>query len=554
MTKRIFRTTMAVAVVVLAACLALIMAVLYEAFENQLQTELKSEAGYVAQGIQADGAGYFDGLQSRNRITWVAADGQVLYDSVADAAAMENHGDREEIRAAMESGAGEAVRKSATLAQTTIYYAQRLADDTVLRISGTQHSLLTLLLGLLQPTLVVLAAAILLSAILASRLSRRIVRPINDLDLSRPEEADVYPELTPLLSKLHGQNQLIARQMADLKRQQREFSMITENMSEGFLVVDSHTDILAFNSSALRLLGGDAAAIGKSVFTLNRSAEFRRAVDSALAGQHCELELPTDSRYYQLLANPVQGDDGSVAGAVIMLLDITERREREGLRREFTANVSHELKTPLTSISGAAELIQNGLVKPEDIPHFAGNIHREASRLSALVSDIIKLSQLDENAIPDPPEPVDLYALSRSVLDRLAGEAEKLSLSTELCGEHVQIRGVARILDEMLFNLCDNAIKYNRPSGRVKVSVSREGGQAVVKVEDTGIGIPPEQQDRVFERFYRVDKSHSKEIGGTGLGLSIVKHGAAYHHAAVTLSSTPGQGTAITLRFPDPLR
>jgi two-component system phosphate regulon sensor histidine kinase PhoR len=549
MTKRIFGSTMVVAMAVFLACLALIMAVLYEYFGTQLKTELKSEAAYIAQGIANDGIDYFDGLNSRNRITWVAADGDVLYDSSADAAAMESHADRDEIQEALDSGTGEATRYSNTLSRKTIYYAQLLPDGTVLRISGTQHSLVVLLLGLLQPILVVLAVAVLLSALLASRLAKRIVRPINEIDPAKPEEAEVYPELSPLLSKIYVQNQVIARQMNELKRRQQEFSMITENMSEGFLVIDKRTDVLSYNTSAIRLLGADESAVGKSVFTLNRGESFRRAVDAALAGQHCELELQADSRCYQLLANPVHGDAGEVAGAVIMLLDVTERHKRESLRREFTANVSHELKTPLTSISGTAELIRNGLVKSEDIPHFAGNIYKEATRLSTLVADIIKLSQLDENAVPDQMETVDLYELSKSVLTRLEGEAEKKTVSTELHGEHVKVTGVLRILDEMLYNLCDNAIKYNRPSGRVKVTVMQDGGQAVFKVADTGIGIPPDQQERVFERFYRVDKSHSKEIGGTGLGLSIVKHGAAYLGAAVGLSSIPDEGTVVTLTF-----
>ena len=548
MTARIFRSIFLVATAVLLACFILIFGMLYEHLGQQIQAELQTEAIYIAQGLAQSGMEYFNGLRGTNRITWVAADGTVLYDSDSEAAAMENHADREEIQEALTGGSGESTRYSTTFDERRIYFATRLSDGTVLRVSSAQHSVWVLIMGLLSPVIMIFVLAAILSGVLASALSKRILRPVNAIDLEHPEQSEVYEELSPLLSKIYNQNRVIDSQIEELQRKQAEFTAITENMSEGFLVIDDHTDLLSYNSGALRLLGAEAGLSRRSVLALNRSEGFRKAVELSLSGEHCEQLFEREGRYLQIIANPVYHEE-RVAGAVLVILDITEKHARESMRREFTANVSHELKTPLTSISGTAEIIKNGFVKPEDIPHFAGNIYDEAQRLITLIGDIMRLSQLDEDSVPFEKAPVDLYELASSVLCRLEAAAGQRGISLTLSGEHATVNGVSQVLDEMVFNLCDNAVKYSRENGHVRVFVSEENGHVALRVEDDGIGIPAADQARVFERFYRVDKSHSKEIGGTGLGLSIVKHGAAFHNARVALESELGKGTTVTVTF-----
>lgn len=549
MTSKIFRNSFLVGVAVFFLSIALFMGVLYQYFGSQLLIQLESEAALAARGVEMGSMDYLDGLSSANRITWIDAGGTVLFDNQADPAQMENHADREEVRAALESETGTASRYSTTLSQRTLYFAQRLADGTVLRVSSEQRSLPSLLLSMVQPILIILVLAVALSAVLASRLSKHIIKPVLAIDLEHPEDSDTYEELTPLLSRIKQQNQTIAQQMAQLRQKQNEFTAITENMSEGFLLLDRQGRILSHNSGALRLLHAAAPEERASYLTLNRTERFRQAVDAALTGRRDEQLVDLGGRCCQLLANPVI-QDGQVAGAVLVILDVTEREQREELRREFTANVSHELKTPLTSISGIAEIIKGGLVKPQDIPGFADDIYGEAQRMIRLVEDILRLSQLDEGGSSLQTEEVDLYHLAQEVAGRLTPAAVKGQVTLEVTGGPVRISGVRQLLDEMISNLCDNAIKYNRPGGRVTISVSRSDRGAELSVSDTGIGIPPEDQSRVFERFYRVDKSHSRAIGGTGLGLSIVKHAVAYHHGTVQLDSTPGQGTVITVTLP----
>ena len=429
-----------------------------------------------------------------------------------------------------------------------MYAAQRLADGTVVRVSSTQYSVWVLVLQALQPVALMMLLAFVLAMALASRVSRQLVEPINAMDLNDPDAGEPYEELAPLLSKLRSQQRQIQRQMRDLKRRQEEFVAITENMSEGFLVIDQETRVLSYNSAALRLLYAQAPAEeGESVFALNREAGFRRCVEEALAGRRCEQLLEQDDDCRQIIASPVE-QDGQIAGAVLVILDVTEKEQRERLRREFTANVSHELKTPLTSILGTAEILKGGLVRPEDIPHFAGNIHRETERLIGLVNDIIKLSRLDEGGGMGQWETVDLYGQARAVLEQLAPAAERRQVTTELRGESAPVRGVPQIVEEIIYNLCDNAIAYNREGGSVTVTAENTGDGPRITVADTGVGIPREAQGRVFERFYRVDKSHPS--GGTGLGLSIVKHGAAYLGARVELRSEPGRGSTFSLTFP----
>ena len=548
MTVRIFRSIFLVATAVLLACFILIFGMLYEHLGQQIQAELQVEAVYIAQGLAQSGESYFQGLKGTNRITWVAADGTVLYDSDSEAAAMENHADREEIQEALTNGSGQSTRYSTTFDERRIYFATRLSDGTVLRVSSAQRSVWVLIMGMLSPVIFIFVLAAVLSGVLASMLAKRILRPVNAIDLEHPEQSETYEELAPLLSKIYHQNRVIDSQISELQRKQAEFTAITENMSEGFLVIDEHTDLLSYNTSALRLLGAEADGGKRSVLALNRSEGFRNAVERSLSGEHSEEIFEREGRYFQIMANPVSRE-GRVAGAVLIILDITEKHAQENMRREFTANVSHELKTPLTSISGTAEIIKNGFVKPEDIPHFAGNIYEEAQRLIALIGDIMRLSQLDEDSLPLEKQPVDLYALASSVLHRLEDTAQKKGISFALSGQRTIVSGVPQVLDEMIFNLCDNAVKYNRENGHVRVCVSTEQEHAVLRVEDDGIGIPAADRDRVFERFYRVDKSHSKEIGGTGLGLSIVKHGAMFHNARVSLESELGKGTTVTIVF-----
>ena len=548
MTKRIFRATLTVALTVLLASLVLIVGVLHGYFQDRVLDELSSRTAYIALGLEHEGMDYLEnGFPNDCRVTWVGADGAVLWDNREDSARMENHADRPEVHEALMLGKGHAARYSDTLSQKTLYYALRLSDGSVLRVSDTQYSVWMLVLQALQPVALVMVLAFCLALWLAGRLARQLVEPINAVDLNDPGDEIGYEELAPLVGKLRSQKRQISRQMEDLRRQREEFAAITGNMSEGLLVIDRDTRVLSYNAAALRLLNAQAPAEGESVLTLNREPGFRRCVEEALAGRRREELLEREDGCRRLFASPVELD-GQTGGAVIIVLDVTEQEQREALRREFTANVSHELKTPLTAILGTAEILENGMVKPEDISHFAGNIHREAQRLIGLVNDIIKLSRLDEGGTAAQWETVDLHAMAEEVLRQLAPAAEKQQVTMTLEGGAGPVRGVPQIVEEIVYNLCDNAIAYNKPGGSVRVTLSSTPEGERVTVADTGIGIPRELRERVFERFYRVDKSHSS--GGTGLGLSIVKHGAAYLGARVELDSEPGKGSTFTLTFP----
>ena len=551
MRKKIFLNMCLTALITVLLATVLTTVVYYSDFAGHMEDEVRETADSIKPAVEQLGAGYLESLKNpKNRLTLIDGDGTVLYDSQADAAAMENHGDREEVREALASGAGEVTRVSDTIDEKTYYYAVKLEDGQVLRIAATTDTVFAALFSVLPWIVGSALLAVAVTALLSSYLTKRIVAPINQLDLEHPEENLTYDEISPLLTKISKQNQAIATQMRSLKEKQEEFTAITENMSEGFLVLDHHTDILSYNTSALRLLGcPDARAGGReSALTLNRSASFRSVVDGALSGKRSQQLLRENGRCCQVLGNPVLRD-GEVVGAVVVILDITEREERENLRREFTANVSHELKTPLTSISGFAEIMQNGMVKPADVPRFAGNIYTESQRLISLVDDIMRLSRLDEEDVQLPSEDLDLLALAQDVARRLEPAAKEQGLTMTVQGSG-SIRGVRSIVDEMVYNLCDNAVKYNRKGGSVTITVTESSRDVTLSVADTGIGIPAADRERVFERFYRVDKSHSKEIGGTGLGLSIVKHGAAFHNAQVRLESQEGKGTTVTLTFP----
>lgn len=550
MTKRIFKSILLAAFVVLLASAGLTLGVLYNHFGNQLEKELRTEAEYLAIAVEKEGMKAFDSLPAdAQRITYVDTDGTVLFDNAAEADQMENHKEREEIEEAMETGRGSAVRTSDTLSRKTLYFALRLEDGTVLRVSSEQYNVPGLIGGMVQPMLLILLLMLIISGFLASRLAKHIVNPLNGLDLDHPQENQTYDEIAPLLTKISRQQNSLQREIADAKRQQEEFSIITENMEEGFLVIDSHTEVLSYNSSALRLLGAEEKQARQSVLALNRSEAFQDTVERVLSGQHVISNQEFQGISCQVAANPVF-QDGRVTGAVILILDVTEKMNGEKMRREFTANVSHELKTPLTSISGFAEIISDGFVRPEDTKKFAGRIFNEAQRLITLVNDVIKISQLDEGKLPYERESVDLYETVREILKRMEESANAEGIHLYLYGPHVKADTVRTILEEVLYNLCDNGIKYNKKGGSLTVTLSMEGDCPRITVEDTGIGISEEDQKRIFERFYRVDKSHSKAIGGTGLGLSIVKHGSMFLGGDMKVESTLGEGSRFILTLP----
>ena len=551
MSKRIFKAMMAVTLTTLLVCMALFIAILFPYFETQLSDELMNELEYLAPNVEREGLDYLEHLSDgQNRLTLIDADGTVLFDSDADPAQMENHADRPEVIQAVTEGTGESSRYSETLSKKTINCAMLLGNGQVLRISSTHYSSMALLASLTPSLLLVLIFAALVAVTIAYKLSQRFTKPLNEIDLEHPQVNQApYEELKPLLRRLHHQNRQIREQIQQLQAQKRQFTAITDNMREGFLVLDADGLVLSYNSSATRLLQPEKPLDGHNIRDLTDEPDFLESLHGAQEGEHVESLVPLHGRICQLFANPVyQGS--TLTGIVLVLLDVTEQQEREGLRREFSANVSHELKTPLTSIAGIAEIMKSGMIAPADVPHFAGKIYDESQRLIQLVRDIIRISQLDENNIHDTPVPVELKKCAARNLSLLESAADAADVTLLLEGEEAVIQAVPAILDEMVYNLCENAVKYNRPGGSVTVTVRSDAAHVTLEVADTGIGIAPEHHSRVFERFYRVDKSHSKEIGGTGLGLSIVKHGAAFHHAQVELESALDKGTTVRIIFP----
>ena len=548
MTSKIFKSILSVAIAVLMASLIIITGVLYRYFGNVQEAQLKDELSLAADATEQLGEQYLEGLDSdRYRLTWVGADGIVLFDSHADAAAMENHANREEIKEALVSGTGSSSRRSSTLTEQTIYEATRLEDGSVLRISVSRATALVLVLGMFQPIVIVLVIAIVLSAWLAHRMAKRVVEPLNKLDLDKPMENEAYEELSPLLHRIHAQHMEIKDQMRTLKHKQDEFDQITGNMKEALVLLDSTGRILSINPAARALFGADITCIGEDFLTVERKQNMRLALEETKAQGHSDFRDKKNGKEYQFDLSRIDSD-GKNHGMVILAFDITEQVNAEKHRQEFTANVSHELKTPLQSIIGSAELMENGIVKNEDVPRFVGRIRKEAARLVTLIDDIIRLSQLDEGS-DMPREDVSLRVLSEEVCETLSDAARMKNVSLEVCGDDGVINGVRRLLYEIVYNLCDNAIKYNKPGGSVKVTVAQKSDEILLSVQDTGIGISPEHQDKVFERFYRVDKSHSKQSGGTGLGLSIVKHAVQYHHGKITVDSEAGKGTTISVLF-----
>ncbi len=559
MTKRIFAGAFAAAIITIIAAMALVLKAVYDNESRVFQEQIEEETRLLSAAMQftppeTDVESLTDLSGTESRITYISPEGVVLFDNKADPASMDNHNSREEIIAARESGNGIAVRESSTLSERTVYCAQALPDGNVIRVAGTFGTVFSQLLGMWWQVLLVLILAAVLSGLFSALVAKAVVKPINNIDLSNPDINEGYGEIAPLLHCISDRNSEIARQMAELTRSREEFNLITENMSEGFIITDSKTEILSYNKAALDILNADMASgasenlqtESRSVFVLNRSEPFRKSVESALSGKHSETVLNVKDKVYRILANPVYSGE-TISGAVLIILDVTEKEQRETLRREFTSNVSHELKTPLTTIYGISDMLAEGMVKPADVSGFAKNIRDESGRMISLINDIIRLSQLDENNFPEERTRTEILALAQSAADRLETEAKKKHVTVQISGDRGEYCGIESVLEEVLYNLLDNAIKYNREGGRAEIEV-KDGDDAVtVTVSDTGIGIPADSIDRVFERFYRVDKSHSRKIGGTGLGLSIVKHGVALHGGTVKVKSNEGTGTEITV-------
>jgi len=549
MTKKIFHSILLVACTVLLACYLVILTSLNDYFTSLRKSQLKTQLSFASTAVEDEGIDYLKNVENGEyRLTLIDTDGTVLYDTNADAATMENHSDRREFQEAFLSGYGESHRYSRTLTEQTYYFAKKLSDDRVLRISTSQVTIVSLLLGMLQPLLVITFLAILLSVFLAKRASRNLVKPLNNLDLNDPLSNDVYEELSPLLRHMAQQNKQIALQMDELSRSQNEFNAITSNMSEGLIVLNKDGVVVSLNTAARKIFEAEEDSIGKDFLTIDRTPEISRAIKETLSGKKQELEYEKNGRNYDLCINKIVEKD-EVIGVLLLAIDNTEKIQAEQNRREFTANVSHELKTPLQSIIGSADLIESGLVKPEDMPRFIGHIKTDAARLVSLVSDIIRLSQLDENTEMNW-ENVDALSVAKEALEMVGPIAESRNISLTIKGEPAPLNSVHKLLYDIIYNLCDNAVKYNKEGGFVKVDVKTAGDKVQVAVSDNGVGIAPADQSRVFERFYRVDKSHSRESGGTGLGLSIVKHAVAYLKGSISLESTLGKGTTITVSFP----
>ncbi len=548
MTNKIFRSTMFVAAVVLLCSVGIIMGVLYDYYEGVQIQQLKDELSLAVVGTEQNGTKYLQSVDSgRSRITWIKGDGTVLYDSQVAAETMGNHTGREEFEEAVTQGSGSSIRRSATLTEKTLYEARRLKDGTVLRISVSQAGSTAVMWGMMQPIGVIVVIAVALSVVLSDRMAKRIVQPLNRLDLENPLDNHVYEEISPLLNRINQQHQQISSQMRKLKRKTDEFQQITANLKEGLVLLDKEGKVLNINPAARKLFGADVACIGQDFLDIDRKLDMRNAIQRVFSDGYSQMRAVRNQREFQFDLSRIESG-GSVIGAVILAFDVSEQTNAERSRREFSANVSHELKTPLQSIIGSAELMENGLVKPADQPRFIMNIRKEATRLVNLIEDIIRLSQLDEG-VQIPQEEVELLPLAEETVAVLQSAADRKHVKFSIQAEPCKVRGVRRMLYEIIYNLCDNAIKYNVEGGSVTIGIRQENGNVVLSVADTGIGIPPEHQQRVFERFYRVDKSHSKQSGGTGLGLSIVKHAAMDHNAALKLQSTPGKGTTISVIF-----
>lgn len=550
MTKRIYRSICLVALAIFLSSVALIMGVLYEYFSNVQQVQLKMQTNLVAHGIDNEGIAYFHNFEITNyRITWIDSDGTVLYDSESNTEEMESHLEREEVKEALSTGYGESRRYSATLMERSLYSAQRLADGTIVRLSISQSSILMILLGMLQPICIIFVIAVILSILLAIRISKKIVKPLNEIDLDNPLSNEGYDELSPLLRRIDSQQRQLKKQGLALEQKKNEIDTIIGSMNEGMILLNQKGNILSINSAAMKLLGADKNCLGADLLTISRNLDVQQLLSKALQGDHAEQIIEIHGGCYQIDVNPIISEK-EVLGAALFFFDVTEKEKAEQMRREFTANVSHELKTPLHAISGYSELLKNKMVNENDIVPFAEKIYDEAGRMVQLVEDIINLSHLDEGASDMKREDIDLYILAETAVSSLESEANAAHVTLKLFGESAVFNGIPQLLYSIVYNLCDNAIKYNRANGEVDIFIENGAGEVSLSVRDTGIGIAIENQERVFERFYRVDKSRSKEVGGTGLGLSIVKHAAKIHNAKIDLHSDIEQGTIIIIKFP----
>lgn len=550
MTKRIFRSICFVALTVFLASVILIMGVLYEHFSNVEHAQLKMQTGLAAQGVANEGISYLHDLKITDyRISWFDAEGNVLYDSTSDTVKMENHLEREEIQQALLTGYGESSRYSDTLTERSLYSAQKLADGTILRLSISQNSILMLLLGITHPICIIFIIALVLSITLAIRVSQKIVRPLNEIDLDNPLSNNGYDELSPFLRRIDSQQKQLRQQKAELIQKSDELNTIIGSMNEGMILLNPNGKIISINPAAKKLLDAENDCIGADMLSLNRNLTLQEILSAALQGKQGEKRILLHEEIYQIDASPITSEH-SVKGVALFFFNVTEKEKTEQIRREFTANVSHELKTPLHSISGYAELLKNDMVKEIDRIPFAGKIYDEAQRMIRLVEDIISLSHLDEGAKDMQREDIDLYESAKKVLQSLTPQADAACITLELLGVHAVVHGIAGLLQSLIYNLCDNAIKYNRQNGNVTVRIENEAELVTLSVEDTGIGIAPKHQERIFERFYRIDKSHSKAVGGTGLGLSIVKHTAKIHNAKIQVNSVVGKGTTVIVKIP----
>lgn len=550
MTKRIFRSICLVALTVFIASIFLIMGLLYEYFSDAMQAQLKMQTDLAAQGVTNEGIAYFQGLKVTNyRISWIDMNGNVLYDSTSDITKMENHLEREEIQQAIIKGYGESRRYSATLTERSLYCAQKLKDGTILRLSISQRSIFTLLLGMVQPVFIGFLIALILSIVLAKQVSRKIVKPINEIDLDNPLSNEEYDELSPFLRRIDSQQKQMRAQKAELAQKSDELDTIIGSMNEGMILLNSKGKIISINSAARRLLDAGDDCIGSDMLSLCRNLELQDVLAKALHGEQGQNNIKLHGESYQIDADPIISEN-IVRGTALFLFNVTEKEKAEQIRREFTANVSHELKTPLHSISGYAELLKNDMVKEDDKIPFAGKIYDEAGRMIQLVEDIISLSHLDEGAGDMQWENTDLYTLADKAVKSLEPQANAVCVTLELSGVSAVLNGIPQLLYSIVYNLCDNAIKYNHENGNVLVNIKNDSGKVILSVQDTGIGIAPEHQERIFERFYRVDKSHSKAVGGTGLGLSIVKHAVKIHNAKIEVKSLVGEGTTVIVTFP----
>ncbi|MBP5578864.1 MAG: histidine kinase [Ruminococcus sp.] len=551
MTKKIFLGIISICIMSMLAAIFLVTAVLYNRSAEIAASEVMTDARLIASAVEQSGGEYLERTDFGHniRVTWIAPDGKVIYDTDEDPDSLENHSDREEISSALESGEGSSSRYSSTIMQKTVNHAVRLTDGSVIRVSGVHSSLAAELVKVLNPMLGILAAVVLFSVFAASMVSRNIVKPINDIDLAHPKIKKNYKELAPLLEKLRTQNNKVSRQMDELQSSREQFSLMTESMTEGLIITDPKLIVLACNSSALKLLGAGSFTKGQSIYALNNSDIFRRCLLNALGGRRSECILRTGNGQREVIASPANSID-MVCGLVVFIMDVTEKQELETMRREFTSNVSHELKTPLTTIYGISDMLANGMVQSGDVAEFGENIRSEAERLINLINDIVSLSKLDEDTAPRENESIELYSLAEEILERLKLSAEEKGVTASLSGERVSFVGSRTILSEVLYNLCDNAIKYNVSGGSFSVKISHVPQRAIITVSDTGMGIPKQYIGRIFERFYRVDKSRSSRIKGTGLGLSIVKHGVIYHNGTISVRSEEGRGTVFTVELP----